>query len=213
MDPTTSRVYLSQNVAFDETWFPTKEKVTPSLPVSTFSSPSSKVLLPSYFFSINSITTAHTHDTTEPTAAPIPPSPIGSPPVLPPTLLQWTLVSPPNLPLSPPLPCNHLPPWPLLPLLLNPVTFPHWNLFPTILTGSLDHKQVLLNPKPSLIFTSTMPLSIIFKPLLPTSFLVSLPLIYRLLPIWSGLQQWPLNFRLLWTTEPGLCALGHLITP
>jgi hypothetical protein len=63
MDPTNSRIYLSRKVVFDETCFPAKEKVTPSLFSKDFSTPLGMILLPSHLFSINSMTTAHTHDT------------------------------------------------------------------------------------------------------------------------------------------------------
>jgi len=105
MDPTTSRVYLSRNVVFDETCFPAKEKITTSLPANTSSSSFGKVLPPSHFFSINSIPTTHTHDTTEPTASPLPiaspHNPASSPPSIDPYLSPHSALET-SSPLQPP---------------------------------------------------------------------------------------------------------------
>jgi hypothetical protein len=57
MDPKTLKVYLSRNVVFDETLFPAQEKVTTSLPTRESSPVQGIVLLPSHFFSINSMST------------------------------------------------------------------------------------------------------------------------------------------------------------
>jgi hypothetical protein len=89
MDPTTSRVYLSRNVVFDETCFLAKENITTSLPTSTSSSSFGKVLLPSHFFSINSITTTHTHDTTT-----SPSNPASGPPSVDPCLSPLPTLAP-----------------------------------------------------------------------------------------------------------------------
>jgi hypothetical protein len=65
MDPNTSRIYLSRNVVFDENLFSAHTKATATLPsAKDHSPPLGIVLLPSYFFSINSLPTSHTRDTT-----------------------------------------------------------------------------------------------------------------------------------------------------
>jgi hypothetical protein len=64
MDPTTSRVYLSRNVIFDENLFPAQAKATASLSLAQeLSSSLGIVLLPSHFYSLNSMSTAHTQNT------------------------------------------------------------------------------------------------------------------------------------------------------
>jgi hypothetical protein len=64
MDPITSRVYLSRHVVFDGNLFPAQAKATTTLPPSLALSPSSgNMLLPSHFFSINSMITPHTPTT------------------------------------------------------------------------------------------------------------------------------------------------------
>ncbi len=61
MDPTTSRVYLSRNVVFDENLFPAQKKATATQPSAQEISPSNViVLLPSHFYSLNSLPTPHT---------------------------------------------------------------------------------------------------------------------------------------------------------
>jgi transposase InsO family protein len=55
MDPKTLKVYLSRNVVFDKTLFSAQVKVITSLPTRESSLVQGTVLLPSHFFSINSM--------------------------------------------------------------------------------------------------------------------------------------------------------------
>ena len=59
MDPKTLRVYLSRNVVFDEIVFPAQGTATTSLPAKDSSQ--GIVLLPSHFFSINSMPIDQSH--------------------------------------------------------------------------------------------------------------------------------------------------------
>jgi hypothetical protein len=61
MDPTTSRIYLSRNVIFNENLFPAQKKATTALPFAKDNSPSTGiVLLPTHFYSLNSLPIVHT---------------------------------------------------------------------------------------------------------------------------------------------------------
>lgn len=56
LDPSTSRIYLSRNVVFDENLFPAQSKVTTTLPPAPGHSPSTgTMLLPIHFYSLNSL--------------------------------------------------------------------------------------------------------------------------------------------------------------
>jgi hypothetical protein len=59
MDPKTLRIYLSRNVVFDEIVFPSQGMATSSLPAKDSSQ--GTVLLPSHFFSINSMPIDQSH--------------------------------------------------------------------------------------------------------------------------------------------------------
>jgi transposase InsO family protein len=64
MDPTTSRVYLSRNVVFDENLFPAQKRATAAQPSAQEISPANSFgLLPSHFYSLNSLPTTHTQNT------------------------------------------------------------------------------------------------------------------------------------------------------